>query len=383
MPDVIAHKGASLSGVVSHMWLTTEGVFGIALGVSTSFIFLFVLFGSLLDKAGGRQLHHAGELRAARPHARRAGQGGRRVVGAERDHLRLVGRQRGDRRHLHHPADEAGRLPAAIKAGAIETSSSVNGQIMPPVMGAAAFLMVEYVGIPYTQVIKHASCRRSSYIALFYIVHLEALKAACSRLPRAQPAVRCSGCWRGLTVARLHRAVGRVYYGIGWIKAVFPRRPFVLGAVLLRPYLGLRVGRRAPARPAGRLDDPNPGVRTARDLADGEGRPALPAPGGGADLVPDGRGDCRRAVGLLGDDAHDLLMVTQRPLIALFRGAATWARATGLRRTARRPATTGARNMIGIGVATAGAGIIVGTDHADRLGLRDDRLRRASSPAAT
>ena len=64
-----------------------------------------------------------------------------------------------------------------IKAGAIETASSVNGQIMPPVMGAAAFLMVEYVGIPYTDIVKHAFLPAAiSYIALFYIVHLEALR---------------------------------------------------------------------------------------------------------------------------------------------------------------------------------------------------------------
>jgi TRAP-type uncharacterized transport system fused permease subunit len=64
------------------------------------------------------------------------------------------------------------------KAGAVEVAASVDGQIMPPVMGAAAFLMVEYVGIPYTQVIKHAILPALiSYIALFYIVHLEALKA--------------------------------------------------------------------------------------------------------------------------------------------------------------------------------------------------------------
>ena len=74
-----------------------------------------------------------------------------------------------------------------IKAGAIETSSSVNGQIMPPVMGAAAFLMVEYVGIPYTDVVKHAFLPAViSYIALFYIVHLEALKLGLEPTARAR-----------------------------------------------------------------------------------------------------------------------------------------------------------------------------------------------------
>ena len=53
MPEVLSHKGASLNRLLSHMWLTTEGVYGIALGVSTGAIFVYVLFGSLLDRAGG------------------------------------------------------------------------------------------------------------------------------------------------------------------------------------------------------------------------------------------------------------------------------------------------------------------------------------------
>ncbi|BBI63826.1 hypothetical protein HSBAA_51320 [Vreelandella sulfidaeris] len=74
------------------------------------------------------------------------------------------------------------------KAGAVEVASSVNGQIMPPVMGAAAFLMVEYVGISYVEVIKHAFLPALiSYIALVYIVHLEALKANMKGLQSSNP----------------------------------------------------------------------------------------------------------------------------------------------------------------------------------------------------
>jgi TRAP-type uncharacterized transport system fused permease subunit len=82
---------------------------------------------------------------------------------------------------------------SGVKAGAIEAASSINGQIMPPVMGAAAFLMVEYVGIPYSEIIKHAALPALiSYIALFYIVHLEALKYDIQPLVRdRQPT------WRG------------------------------------------------------------------------------------------------------------------------------------------------------------------------------------------
>ena len=74
---------------------------------------------------------------------------------------------------------------SGVKAGAIEASSSINGQIMPPVMGAAAFLMVEYVGIPYSEIVKHAALPAIlSYIALFYIVHLEAVKIDSKLIPR-------------------------------------------------------------------------------------------------------------------------------------------------------------------------------------------------------
>src|SRR5690606_11775939 len=74
------------------------------------------------------------------------------------------------------------------KAGAVEAASSVNGQIMPPVMGAAAFLMVEYVGMPYVEIIKHAFLPAAiSYIALLYIVHLEALKQGMQPIGTHQP----------------------------------------------------------------------------------------------------------------------------------------------------------------------------------------------------
>ncbi len=74
---------------------------------------------------------------------------------------------------------------SAVKAGAFEVAASVNGQIMPPIMGAAAFLIAEYVGISYTEVILHAFVPAiATYVALFYIVHIEAMKAGIDGLPR-------------------------------------------------------------------------------------------------------------------------------------------------------------------------------------------------------
>ena len=145
------------------------------------------------------------------------------------------------------------------KAGAVEVASSVNGQIMPPVMGAAAFLMVEYVGISYFEVVKHAFLPALiSYIALVYIVHLEAQKAKMEGLPRRgepKPFVRwLMGMLFGfIAVAALAMAV---YYGIGWIKPLAgDAAGWVIAALLCIVYIGLAVY--CARYPELELDDPN------------------------------------------------------------------------------------------------------------------------------
>jgi TRAP transporter 4TM/12TM fusion protein len=176
LPDVLAHKGASFERMLSHQWLTTEGVFGVALGVSAGFIFIYVLFGAMLDRAGAgnymMQVSFAllGHLRGGPAKVSVVSSGlnglisGSSVSNVVSGGIFTI--------PLMKKAGYGG-----VKAGAIETMSSVDGQLMPPVMGAAAFLMVEYVGIPYPEICKHAFLPAIlSYIALFYIVHLEALK---------------------------------------------------------------------------------------------------------------------------------------------------------------------------------------------------------------
>ena len=155
MPSMIAHKGAGLREVINHQWITTEGVFGVALGVSTSFVFLFVLFGALLDKAGAgnyfMQLSFAllGHLRGGPAKAAVVSSALTGVIsGSSVANVVTAG-------IFTIPMMKRVGY-CGVKAGAIEAASSVNGQIMPPVMGAAAFLMVEYVGIPYTEIINHA-----------------------------------------------------------------------------------------------------------------------------------------------------------------------------------------------------------------------------------
>ena len=194
MPDVIAHKGLSFNTGMSKYWLSTEGVYGVALGVSTSMVFLFVLFGSLLERAGAGNyfirvafalLGHmrGGPAKAAVVSSAMTGL----VSGSSIANVVTTGT-------FTIPLMRRVGF-SAEKAGAVEVASSTNGQLTPPIMGAAAFLMVEYVGIPYTQVIQHAFLPAViSYIALVYIVHLEALKTGMQALPK--PGEPLSAKWQ-------------------------------------------------------------------------------------------------------------------------------------------------------------------------------------------
>ncbi len=363
MPSIIAHKGNSLSEIVNHQWITTEGVFGIALGVSTSFVFLFVLFGSLLDRAGAGNyfiqvafslMGHmkGGPAKAAVVSSAMTGL----ISGSSIANVVTTGT-------FTIPLMKKVGF-SSEKAGAVEVASSVNGQIMPPVMGAAAFLMVEYVGIPYFDVVKHAFLPAViSYIALVYIVHLEALKAGMEGLPRAytpKPIVqRLIGI--AFAIAVICALSFAVYYGMGWIRPAFPQSAgYIIFGFLSLVYVGLLYvsSKEEPLE----LDDPNAPVTK------------LPLPG---PTIRSGLHFILPVVVLVWALMVDRLspglsafwataymvfiLLTQRPLTALMRGRG------GLGTAIKQGGAdlidgleTGARNMIGIGIATATAGIIVG-----------------------
>ena len=363
MPEIIAHKGANLKQVVNHQWITTEGVFGIALGVSTSFVFLFVLFGALLDKAGAGNyfikvafslLGHlrGGPAKAAVVASAMTGL----ISGSSIANVVTTGT-------FTIPMMRRVGF-SAEKAGAVEVASSVNGQIMPPVMGAAAFLMVEYVGISYVEVIKHAFLPALiSYIALVYIVHLEALKMNMYGLPRRSAAKPWLQRLAGILIGFLATAALSmiVYYGIGWIKPVFGdyASPFI--AVLLTAVYVLLV-RFSSQYPDLELDDPNsaavelpevgPTVKSGLHFV-------LPVVVLVWCLMVE-----RLSPGLSAFWASVLMMfilITQKALFAFFRKQGSLA--SELRHGFNQlidGLIVGARNMIGIGIATATAGIIVG-----------------------
>ncbi len=371
MPDVIAHKGASLSKTMSHQWLGTEGVFGVALGVSTSFVFLFVLFGSLLDKAGAGNyfikvaFSLLGHMRGGPAKAAVVSSGLSGLIsGSSIANVVTTGT-------FTIPLMKRVGFPGT-KAGAVEVAASTNGQLTPPIMGAAAFLMVEYVGVSYVEVIKAAILPALiSYIALVYIVHLEALKANMQGLPRrhertfAQSLFAYSTTFIGVAIV-----TALVYYGIGWAKEAFGDAAiWIVGISVLVSYVGLLWY--AAHFPELEMDDPNSAVLELPEVG-----PTVKS--GLYFLLPvvilvwcltverfsPGLSAFWATVFMI------FILLTHRPVLAHFRAQG------GVSNAARQGGqdlfdglVAGARNMIGIGVATAAAGIVVGTVTLTGIGL--------------
>jgi TRAP transporter 4TM/12TM fusion protein len=261
---------------------------------------------------------------------------------------------------------------SAEKAGAIETAAGVDGQIMPPVMGAAAFLMAEYVGVSYVEICKNAALPAAiSYIALFYIVHLEACKAGIKGLPPrpgSSPLGRLAGIL--MTLAALVIFANVIYYALGWIKDVFPRGALwiVLGLIALVYIALLRI---VAAEPDLIVDDPNAAVIELPPLKEtvlAGLHFLLPVVLLIWVLMVE-----RLSPGLSAFYATTLLIVillTQKPIIALFRKEASpLSRLRAGFADLVGGLTTGARNMIGIAIATAAAGIVVGTVTLTGFGL--------------
>ncbi len=370
LPEVLSHKGASLNRLMSHMWLTTEGVFGIALGVSTGTIFVYVLFGTLLDRAGGGNYMMQVSF-AALGHLR-GGPAKVAVVSSALNGL-ISGSS-----VSNVVSGGIFTIPlmkksgyGGVKAGAIETMSSVNGQIMPPVMGAAAFLMVEYVGIPYSEIVKNAILPATlSYIGLFYIVHLEALKLGMMPILDRHPRSWKDALIRfGLGISGMIIVMGVIYYVLDAANRFLGNAaPWVVGALVLALYLfSVFMAAKSPDLPPD-IDIDNP---KALDTW-----PAVKA--GLHFLLPIGMliwclmveemspslSAFWAIVMLIGADGHAAAADRFRPQDA---------HAECLDQRNERLVqgmNDGSRNMIGIGVATATAGVIVGAITLTGLGLR-------------
>ena len=368
MPDVIAHKGASLSKGMSHYWLGTEGVFGVALGVSTGMVFMFVLFGALLEAAGAgnyfirTSFAALGHLRGGPAKAAVVSSGLTGLVsGSSIANVVTTGT------FTIPLMKKVGFSPE--KAGAIEVACSTNGQLMPPVMGAAAFLMVEYVGISYIEVIKHAFLPAIiSYIALVYIVHLEATKMGLEGMKRTITRTMSQKLLSFvLTILTLIIIAGVTYYGLGWIKTVSGGATIYIVSVLLAiayTFLLWLACKVPELEVTHEITELPPLMQTAQAgfyfllpivvlmwcLVVERLSPALSAYWATMLMV--------------------VILLTQRPMKGVFRKmhGADFNFKTGCTDLINGM-VAGARNMIGIGVATSAAGIVVGTVTLTGIGL--------------
>lgn len=369
MPDVIAHKGASFSKGMSHYWLSTEGVFGVALGVSTGMVFMFVLFGALLESAGAGNYFirtafaGLGHLKGGPAKAAVVSSGLTGLVsGSSIANVVTTGT-------FTIPLMKKVGF-SAEKAGAVEVACSTNGQLMPPVMGAAAFLMVEYVGISYVEVIKHAFLPAIiSYIALVYIVHLEATKMGLKGLEK--PGIKKTIVQKFLSFVMVALFIiilgGATYYGLGWIKTIAGSAAiYIIGVLVFVGYIGLL----AFACRVPELDTSHE-INELPDLA-------LTAQAGYYFLLPivvlmwclvvE-----RFSPALSAYWATMLLIfivLTQWPLKGYFlkKKSESYSIRRGFNEMIQG-FVAGARNMIGIGVATSAAGIVVGTVTLTGIGL--------------
>lgn len=357
LPDVVRWKGASFAKAMSHLWLTTEGVFGVALGVSSGFVFLFVLFGALLNQAGAGNyfvqiafslLGHlcGGPAKAAVLSSAMTGL----ISGSSIANVVTTGT------FTIPLMKRVGFSPE--KAGAVEVSSSVNGVLTPPVMGAVAFLMTEYVGISYVEVIRHAIVPALvSYIALIYIVHLEAKKNNLPVLSRPPPPA-----WKirlirgGIAWASIFILAGAAYFLISFFKMFFGGiAPLPIVLLVSAAYVLLvRLSAKSPD-----IEDTGGDKLPVFEKIVAAGlyylmpifvlvwflivewkSPAFSAFGATMFLI--------------------VVLITQKPLKAFFRGR-------GMKKYWREGAAdlgdglvAGARNMIGLAAAMGVAGIIVG-----------------------
>ena len=285
MPDIIAFKGVSLNRFLGQMTMSSEGIYGIPLDVSATIVFLFVLFGTMLEKAGAGHffiqlaLSVLGGFRGGPAKAAILGSGFTGMVsGSSIANVVTTGT-------FTIPLMKKVGYPAT-KAGAIEVAASTDGQLAPPIMGAAAFIIAEYVNVPYIEVCKAAAIPAFvSYGALIYISHIEACKLGLKGIP-----------WKDLP------HLGRTL--MGGLHYLLPLFMLLYELIV---------------------------VRHSPELA------------------------AFRAIMVL-----SVIMLLQHPIRAKVRGEALWPACKEGVKDLVVALADGARNMAGVALATAAAGIIVG-----------------------
>jgi len=191
LPDVLAHKGYSIKRISTYLALSTDGIFGVPIGVSANFILLFILYGALLRKTGAGQFFtdvafaltgwtRGGPAKAAVASSTFFGM----ISGSSVANTVTTG-------SFTIPLMKRTGYPAHFSAG-VEASASTMGQIMPPIMGAAAFIMAEFLSIPYYKVCIAAAIPATlAFFSTFMQVHFRAVALGLSGLPKSDlPRIR-------------------------------------------------------------------------------------------------------------------------------------------------------------------------------------------------
>ena len=366
LPDDLQWRGASYGKAMWHFWMQNEGVFGVALGVSATMIFLFVLFGAILEKAGAG--NYFIKLAFALLGHLRGGPAKAAVVASA-----LSGLYSGSS-IANTVTTGTFTIPlmkrtglSAEKAGAVEVASSTNGQLTPPVMGAAAFLIAEFTGVPYTDILKHALLPALvSYIALVYIVHIEALKLGLKGMRKPPATMTMARKMIGVLTGFIGIAIlfAVIYQVDKWVKIVAPDMSFwTIGTIVLAAYAILIWF--ASRHPDLEVDDPNAPIDVlprAGDVAITGLYYFLPIVVLIWCILPTPDKLSPRLAAFWACMLMSLIALTQHPLKALLRGEAEWA--NSFSRSFHEwyeGMVSGARNMISIGVATGAAGMIIGT----------------------
>lgn len=235
IPGKLAHRGAGVDTLVQHLFFTTEGIFGIPLGVSSTFIFLFILFGAYLERTGLGQVF----IDLANAVAGWASGGPAKVAVLS---SALMGTVSGS-----SVANVVGTgsftIPMMKKlgykpefAGAVEATASTGGQLMPPIMGAAAFLMAEFTNIPYSRIIGAAALPALLYyFGVWSGVHFEAKKLGLKGLNRSElPKLKVILLERGHLIIPLVAIVYLLVSGFTPMKAALWAIILSIGSSMLR-----------------------------------------------------------------------------------------------------------------------------------------------------
>jgi TRAP transporter 4TM/12TM fusion protein len=241
LPGVLHHRGLTLEITIDQTWFTTEGVFGVPLAVAGTYVILFIVFGAFLEKSGAGQffMNFANAIAGGA----RGGPGKVSVVSSS-----LFGTISGSA-VANVMVDGWLTIPMMKKTGfkpeaaaAIEAVASTGGQIMPPIMGAAAFVMAEFLGMSYTKIMIAAAIPALLYYgALFAAIHFNAVRTGLRGVPRHELPVLSRTIWRqGHLFLPVVGLLALLLYGYTATYAAIVATALVIPVSWLRQETGLR-----------------------------------------------------------------------------------------------------------------------------------------------